>query len=66
MQSTVKINGMACQHCVMTVTKTLSTLEGVRDVKVNLEKGEVSFDHETPVDMNELRQKIQKAGFELG
>lgn len=66
MQSTVKINGMACQHCVMTVAKTLSTLEGVKDVKVNLEKGEVSFDHETPVDMNELRQKIQKAGFELG
>lgn len=50
----------------MSVTKTLNSLTGVSNVKVDLGKGEASFSHDTPVDMNELRQKIEKAGFEIG
>ena len=37
----LKIRGVSCQHCVKTVTDTLTTLEGVQRVKVNLRKGEV-------------------------
>lgn len=66
MESTLKIKGMSCQHCLMSVTKTLNSLTGVSNVKVDLGKGEASFSHDTPVDMNELRQKIEKAGFEIG
>ena len=66
MESTVKIKGMSCQHCVMTVTKTLSTIEGVKDVKVNLDQAQASFFHDSPIDMSELKKKIEKAGFEIG
>lgn len=66
MESTVKIKGMSCQHCVMSVTKTLNSLTGVSDVKVDLGKGEASFSHDSSLDINELRNRIEKAGFEIG
>jgi len=63
---TIKIKGMSCKHCVMAVTKALSGIEGVKDVRVDLEKGEASFEEERPVDMETVRQKIVKAGYEIG
>ena len=33
----VHIEGMSCQHCVMSVKKGLSSLDGVTEVDVNLE-----------------------------
>ena len=66
MESTLKIKGMSCQHCVMSVTKTLNSIAGVSNVKIDLGKGEASFSHDAPLDMSELSQKIDKAGFEIG
>src|SRR4030042_2365345 len=33
MATLLKVKGMSCQHCVMSVTKALSQLEGIQDVK---------------------------------
>ena len=43
---TLKIKGMSCQHCVVSISKALKDLKGVKDVKVSLEKGsaEVNYD----------------------
>jgi copper chaperone len=60
---TIKINGMSCQHCVMAVTKALSGIEGITDVRVDLQKGEASFDEVKPVDREFIRERIAKAGF---
>lgn len=61
--STVKINGMKCQHCVKSVTEALEKLDGVSNVKVNLEAGEASFDGE--VDSETIKQAITGIGFEV-
>ncbi|MCX5874534.1 MAG: heavy metal-associated domain-containing protein [Deltaproteobacteria bacterium] len=66
MNSVVKVKGMSCQHCVIAVKKTLSSLEGVQDVSVNLEKAEATLTHDGPVDMKEVRERIEKAGYEVG
>ena len=63
--ATVKINGMSCNHCVMAVTKALNGIDGVSNVKVSLEKGEASFDEAKPVDMDVIKERIAKAGFEV-
>jgi len=63
---TVKIKGMSCQHCVMAVTKVLSGLAGIKDVQVDLAKGEATFSEEQPVEMQAIRDAIAKAGFEVG
>jgi copper chaperone len=66
MTSTIKIKGMACSHCVSAVSKALSGIEGVKDVNVDLEKGQATFESEKSVDMDRVKQEIEKAGYELG
>ena len=63
---TVKVKGMSCQHCAKAVNKALSEIEGVADVKVDLSKGEVSFEEAKPVEWSVLKERIEKAGYELG
>ena len=62
---TVKIKGMSCNHCVMAVTKALNEIDGVRDVKVDLAKGEATYDEVKPVDLDIVKAQIAKAGYEV-
>jgi copper chaperone len=62
---TIKIKGMTCQHCVMAVTKALGGIEGIKDVRVDMQKGEASFTEEKPVDRALIRERVTKAGFAL-
>jgi copper chaperone len=62
---TIKIKGMTCQHCVMAVTKALGGIEGIKDVRVDLQKGEATFIEEKPVDRTLIRERIAKAGFDV-
>lgn len=64
--TTIKIKGMSCNHCVMAVTKALGVVDGIRDVKVRLEAGEAVYEETKPVDMAVVKEKIKKAGFEVG
>jgi len=49
----------------MAVTKALTGIEGLSNVRVSLEKGEASFDEAKPVDMSMIRDRIRKAGFDV-
>ncbi len=62
---TIKIQGMSCQHCVMAVTKALTGIEGVTDIRVDLKTGEASYTETKPVDRAVIRERIQKAGYEV-
>lgn len=66
MTSTIRINGMSCGHCVAAVADALSRLEGITDVKVDLEKGEATFESEKTPDMDLVKREIENAGYELG
>jgi copper chaperone len=61
----IKIKGMSCQHCVKAVTKALEGVEGVADVRVDLEKGQSEFREAGPVDMKKISEVIGKAGYEV-
>ena len=63
--TTIKIKGMSCQHCVMAVTKALGTIENITDVHVDLQKGEATFTEAKPVDRNQIKEKVKKAGFDV-
>jgi copper chaperone CopZ len=43
----------------------LGEIDGTTDVKVDLDKGEATFDEATPVDMNTVQAAVKKAGFEV-
>jgi copper chaperone len=63
--TTIKIKGMSCRHCVMAVTKALSGIDGIKDVQVDLEKGEAAFTEEKSIDRALIRERIVKAGFDV-
>jgi copper ion binding protein len=65
MPSTIKVKGMSCQHCVMSVTKALGQLEGIKNVQVDLAKGEVRFDNTKEVASNRIAKAIEDAGYEV-
>jgi len=65
MASTIKVKGMSCQHCVMSVTKALGQLDGVKNVQVDLAKGEVRFDNTKEVASNRIEKAINDAGYEV-
>ena len=62
---TIKVKGMSCQHCVASVTKALSEIEGISDVQVSLEKGEASFNENSPIPDQTIKDSISKIGFEV-
>jgi len=49
----------------MAVTRALNEIDGIKGVKVDLSKGEATFEEERPVDMSTLKEKIKKAGYEV-
>jgi len=65
MASVLKVKGMSCQHCVMSVTKALNQLDGVKNVQVDLAKGEVRFDNTKQVASNQIEKAISDAGYEV-
>lgn len=65
MATVLKVKGMSCQHCVMSVTKALSQLEGIKNIQVDLAKGEVRFDNTKEVTSNRIEKAIKDAGYEV-
>lgn len=60
----LKIKGMSCQHCVMSITKALKGLKGVKDVKVSLEKGNAEIDYEDSiVTLSQMKEAVSDAGY---
>ncbi|OGQ09797.1 MAG: hypothetical protein A2026_11270 [Deltaproteobacteria bacterium RBG_19FT_COMBO_46_12] len=65
MATTMKVKGMSCQHCVMSVTKALNQLEGIKNVQVDLAKGEVRFDNTKNITSDRIQKAITDAGYEV-
>ncbi|WP_022867209.1 heavy-metal-associated domain-containing protein [Schaalia vaccimaxillae] len=62
------VNGMTCQHCVMSVTEELSEVPGVKNTDVILNSGgtsKVTVITDNGVDDEALTNAISEAGFEL-
>ena len=65
--TTLKIQGMTCNHCVMRVAKALKARPGVMDAQVDLQKGEavVTYD-DAQVSPEKLSFAIVEAGYQVG
>ena len=59
--TTVKVEGMKCQHCAGSTKKALEGIDGISNAEVDLDKGEVTFDGSA--DMETIKAAVSKAGF---
>jgi copper chaperone CopZ len=64
--TTIKVEGMVCQVCANSITRTLGAVKGVKNPVVDLEKGEVNFEEDGPIDPNDLKTAVERAGYRLG
>jgi copper ion binding protein len=62
--TTYQVTGMTCGHCVQAVTSEVSAIDGVTDVRVDLESGRVDV---TGDDVTEeaVRAAVDEAGYAL-
>jgi len=60
---TFLVEGMTCNHCAANVKNSLSNLDGVKDVKVNLVKKNVVVDGK--YDQDDIKSAIEKAGYKV-
>jgi copper chaperone len=61
----IKVKGMSCSHCVAAMTKAMTSLAGVSNIKVDLASGRVSYDSLAPIPEEEITRIVKAAGFEL-
>ncbi|MDR2018349.1 MAG: heavy metal translocating P-type ATPase [Syntrophobacterales bacterium] len=65
-ESVIPVYGMACEHCVMRVTKALEALNGAQNVQVSLSAGRVKLAYDPDLlDMNDIYRAIEDAGYSI-
>lgn len=61
MKTTIKIDGMSCQHCVMAVKKEIQKLD-VQKLDVKIGEATVEFD-ESKLEVDAIENAIKAAGY---
>ena len=62
----LKVKGMSCHHCVSTIKENLNKLDGIDNVDVNLDSGEVDVFYNTEkIEVDKIKQTIQDSGYEV-
>lgn len=63
---TLNVQGMSCGHCVKAVEGSIGQLEGVTEVKVTLDAGqvEVSF-NDVQLSLEKIKETIEEQGFDV-
>lgn len=65
--TTIKVQGMTCNHCVMRVAKALKALPGVQDAQVDLNKAQAVITYEdSKVSPEKFSSAIVEAGYKAG
>ncbi len=59
----IKIPDMTCQHCKMTITKSLEELPGVRSIRIDLVSKEADIEVEPGLDRQKVLEKIKSEGY---
>ena len=56
------VSGMTCGHCVKAITEEVSAIEGVDDVTVDLETGNLAVTSDRPIDFDRIVEAVAEAG----
>ena len=63
-QTTLSVPDISCEHCERTITETLSPVEGVRSVKVDIPAKAVTVDYdEARVSVNRFKELLKEEDY---
>ena len=64
--STLKVDGMSCEHCVKAVTGAVEALPGVSSVAVDLTAKTVTVEHDPGItDVTKIKAEIEEQGYDI-
>ncbi len=63
-ETTLKIDGMSCQHCVMRVKKAIGLLPGVTESQVDIGTARITYD-ESRLGKEALKKAVEEAGYKV-
>jgi copper chaperone len=63
-EAKINIEGMSCQHCVMSVKKAIGALKGIEQADVSVGSADVKYD-DSKVKKEEIEAAIEKVGFKV-
>ena len=61
----MRIKGSVTPDCMATVTKAIETVDGVRQVNINMATGEITYGPTDCVDIGQIRDAVDKTGYEV-
>ena len=63
---TLNVEGMSCGHCVKAIESGVNELQGINEVKVDLQAAQVNvaFD-ETKVTVEHVKEAIEEQGYDV-
>ena len=63
MKLNLKIDGMGCEHCIKSVREALEEINGVKVLDVKIGSAEVEAENDSV--LNEIREKLDDAGYDV-
>ena len=63
MKLNLKIDGMGCEHCIKSVREALEGVNGVKVLDVKIGSAEIESENDSV--LNEIREKLDDAGYDL-
>ncbi len=62
--TTLKIEGMTCDHCVHSIQEALSSVPGVKKAEVSLAQKEALVESEGPLDLSAAMKAVEEEGYQ--
>lgn len=63
METKILIDNIKCGGCANTIRKSLSSFEGVQEVKVDPENELVTLEHSDILDLKAVKEKLHQLGY---
>ena len=64
--SNLTVNGMSCSHCENSIKKSVSELNGVDSVRVDLKSKKVSVEYDPDkVNLDTIKETIEDQGYDV-
>ncbi|ADL05143.1 copper ion binding protein [Lacrimispora saccharolytica] len=65
-KTVIKVDGMACEHCVKAITNAVGALSGVSGVSVDLSGKTVTVDHDPDqASVEAIQSEIEDQGYDV-
>ena len=64
-KSILRVDGMACEHCVKAIQNAVGALPGVAVVEVNLSEKTVTVEHDGALLHDKIKDEIENQGYDV-